>query len=83
MARNKKEVNDIGYLSAPKTSVKMSIKGADYLVESYEEEWDEMLYKQGRTFYAYAYVWNKTDDCCSEFGTIGVCSFGGGIKRVA
>ena len=35
MARNKKEVNDIGYLSAPKTSVKMSIKGADYLVESY------------------------------------------------
>lgn len=35
MARNKKAVNDIGYLSAPKTSVKMSIKGADYLVESY------------------------------------------------
>ena len=35
MARNKKGVNDIGYLSAPKTSVKMSIKGADYLVESY------------------------------------------------
>ena len=35
MSRNKKEVNDIGYLSAPKTSVKMSIKGADYLVESY------------------------------------------------
>ena len=35
MARNKKEINDIGYLSAPKTSVKMSIKGADYLVESY------------------------------------------------
>lgn len=34
MARNKKEVNDFGYLSAPKTSVKMSIKGADYLVES-------------------------------------------------
>ena len=56
----------------------------DFLyISDYEEEWDEMLYKQGRTFYAYAYVWNKTDDCCSEFGTIGVCSFGGGIKRVA
>ena len=41
-----------------------------------------MLYRQGRTFYAYAYVWNKTDDYCSEFGTIGICSFGGGIKRV-
>ena len=52
-------------------------------VRCYEEEWNEMLYKQGRTFYAYAYVWNKTDDFCSEFGTIGVCSFGGGIKRVA
>lgn len=54
-----------------------------YVTMYYEEEWNEMLYKQGRTFYAYAYVWNKTDDFCSEFGTIGVCSFGGGIKRVA
>ena len=43
----------------------------DFLyVSDYEEEWNEMLYKQGRTFYAYAYVWNKTDDFCSEFGTI-------------
>ena len=56
----------------------------DFLyISDYEEEWDELLYKQGRTFYACAYVWNKTDDFCSEFGTIGVCSFGGGIKRVA
>ena len=35
MARNKNEVNDTRYLSATKTSVKMSIRGADYLVESY------------------------------------------------
>lgn len=35
MARNKKEVNDIGYLSAPKTSAKTSIKGKNYIVESY------------------------------------------------
>ena len=49
----------------------------------YEEEWDEMLYPQGNMFYAYAYVWNKSDDFCSEFGTIGIRSFGGGIKRVA
>lgn len=35
MARNKKEVNDIGYLSAPKTSVETSIKGRNYIVESY------------------------------------------------
>ena len=42
-----------------------------------------MLYPQGNMFYAYAYVWNKTDDFCSEFGTIGIRSFGGRIKRVA
>ena len=56
----------------------------DFLyVSDYEDEWNEMLYKQGNMFYAYAYVWNKTDDFCSEFGTIGIRSFGGGIKRVA
>ena len=33
-------------------------------------------------FYAYAYIWNKTDDFCSEFGDIVVQSFGGGIKRI-
>ena len=37
---------------------------------------------EGNMFYAYAYVWNKSDDFCSEFGTIGIRSFGGGIKRV-
>ena len=35
MARNKKEVNDIGYLSAPKTSAETSITGKNYIVESY------------------------------------------------
>jgi len=35
VARNKKEVNDIGYLSAPKTSAETSIKGKNYIVESY------------------------------------------------
>lgn len=35
MARNKKKVNDIGYLSAPKTSAETSIKGKNYIVESY------------------------------------------------
>lgn len=56
----------------------------DFLfISDYKEEWNEMLYKAGDMFYAYAYVWNKTDDWCSEFGTIGVRSFGGGIGRVA
>ena len=34
------------------------------------------------TFYAFAYVWNKDCEWCSEFGTIGVKSFGGGLKRI-
>jgi hypothetical protein len=35
-----------------------------------------------RDFYVFAYVWNKDDDWCSEFGDIVVRSFGGGIKRI-
>ena len=53
----------------------------EFLVMSkYEEEWEQTLddVKDG---YAFVYVWNKTDDWCSEFGTIGIKSFGGGIKR--
>ncbi len=54
------------------------------IVPDYKEEWDELIYKQRNTeFIAYAYVWNKDDDLCSEFGSIGVKSFGGGIRRVA
>ena len=56
----------------------------DFLyISDYEEEWDEMLYSQGNMYYTFAYVWNVDDDFCSEFGTIGIRSFGGGIKRVA
>ena len=48
------------------------------------EEHDTLLYKQSNDNYiVFAYVWNKTDDYCSEFGSIGVKSFGGGIRRVA
>ena len=55
----------------------------DFLyVSDYKSEWKYALLPQGNMFYAYAYVWNKTDDFCSEFGTIGIRSFGGGIKRV-
>ncbi len=54
------------------------------LVTDYPEEHDTLLYDQGNNnFIAFAYVWNKTDDYCSEFGSIGVHSFGGGIRRVA
>ena len=55
----------------------------DFLyIPDYKEDWYEILYPAGKCFYALAYVWNKTNDNCSEFGTIGVISFGGGIKRV-
>ena len=52
------------------------------LVTRYKYEWDNLLFKDGSTFYAFAYVWNKTYEDFSEFGTIGVRSFGGGITRV-
>ena len=56
----------------------------DFLyIPDYEEDWEDMLYREGKTFYTCAYVWNVDDDFCSEFGTIGILSFGGGIKRVA
>ena len=54
----------------------------DFLIVSkHEEEWEYML--DGiKDRYAFAYVWNKTNDWCSEFGDIGVKSFGGGIMRM-
>lgn len=55
----------------------------DFLyISDFKGDWNEMLIKQGNTFYAYAYVWNKDDEYCSELGTIALHSFGGGIERV-
>ena len=34
------------------------------------------------TFYAFAYVWNQTDEWLSEFGDVAVQAFGGGIRRI-
>ena len=51
------------------------------LVTDYPEEWDTLLQSEGDRHYAFAYVWNKDDDWCSELGDIMVRSFGGGIKR--
>ena len=53
------------------------------LVTDYEEEWDYLFEKSGNEFYVFAYVWNKDDEWCSEFGTIGIKSFSGGIKRIS
>ena len=42
-------------------------------------EYDNQLLDDG---IQYAYVWNKDDEMCSEFGTIGIKPAGGGIIRV-
>ena len=52
------------------------------LVSKYEEEWEMCAVSDKNKHYAFAYVWNKTDDWCSEFGTVAVQSYGGGIKRI-
>ena len=54
------------------------------LVTDYPEEWNDLIYK-GQTnnqHCAFAYCWNKEDDFCSEFGTVVIESFGGGIRRL-
>lgn len=51
-------------------------------VSDYEEEW-EMDNADIEAGYALAYVWNKTDEWCSEFGSIGVRGKFGGIVRTA
>lgn len=51
-------------------------------VSNHQEEW-EMDNADIAEGYALAYVWNKTDEWCSEFGSIGVKGFLGGIIRTA
>ena len=53
------------------------------IVTNYPEEWDNLVYTERNEHTAFAYVWNKSDDWCSEFGSVTVKSFGGGIKRIA
>lgn len=53
------------------------------LVSQYKSEWKHALIQEGCDFYAFAYVWNKTYEDFSEFGTIGVRALGGGITRTA
>ena len=53
------------------------------IVTDYPEEWDDLVYTQGNCDTDCDYVWNKDDDWCSDFGSITVQSFGGGIKRIA
>ena len=53
------------------------------IVPNYPEEWNELIYAQsGNQYIVYAYVWNKSDDWCSEFGSIGIQASVGGIRRI-
>ena len=51
-------------------------------VSDHKDEWgmDNEDIKNG---YVMAYVWNKDDDWCSEFGTISVRERFGGLVRIA
>ena len=46
------------------------------------EDRDLTILAEGKTHYAFAYVWNKSDDDCSEFGTVVIKSALGGITRI-
>lgn len=52
-------------------------------VSKYEEDWDRTVEVGGYGSYVWSYVWNKDAEWCSEYGTVVVKSFGGGITRVA
>ena len=52
------------------------------IVTNYKHEWKTLLQSHKNKHTAFAYVWNKTDDWCSEFGTVAVKSLGGGITRI-
>lgn len=53
------------------------------IVTNYPEEWNTLVYSEGTRHTAFAYVWNQDDDWSSEFGSVMVQSFGGGINRIA
>jgi hypothetical protein len=51
-------------------------------VSDHQDEW-AMDNEDIADGYALAYVWNRTDEWCSEFGSIGVRGKFGGIVRTA
>ena len=52
------------------------------IVTNYKHEWKTLLQSHKNKHTAFAYVWNKTDDRCSEFGSITVQNALGGITRI-
>lgn len=52
-------------------------------VSKYEEDWPLTVETGIYGSYVWSYVWNKDCEWCSEYGTIAVKSFGGGIARIS
>ena len=52
------------------------------IVTNYKHEWKTLLRSDKNKHSVFAYVWNKTDDWCSEFGDVTVQSGFGGITRI-
>ena len=52
------------------------------IVTNYKHEWKTLLQSNKNKHNAFAYVWNKTDNWCSEFGSITIQNELGGITRI-
>ena len=52
------------------------------IVTNYKHEWKTLLRSNKNKHQAFAYVWNKSDDWCSEFGSVAVQNGLGGITRI-
>ena len=51
-------------------------------VSQNSEDEDEKIDQEDNIYYPLVYVWNKDYDFYSEYGSICVKSFGGGLKRI-
>lgn len=52
------------------------------IIPDYEDDWDTLLLKNGKTPSVYAYVWNLDREDFSEFGYISVKNENGKLRRV-
>lgn len=52
-------------------------------ISAYEEDWDYTIqHIEQNKYYVASYVWNKTDEWCSDMGDIAIISAFGGIRRI-
>lgn len=55
----------------------------DFLfVPDYRDDWEYLIESLGNEKYAFAYVYNSTDEWCSDMGTIGIEVHYGGLRRI-